>query len=246
MSADSDKKNEKLFGFPIISLEKLQEQYKDAQNAEEKNKIYERSQAQFIELQDDGYYYALNKNSEIFPKDAYYLTKDLNNFIDSIKRGEFDEEKLNDCYGSIDTWVKNQYPSGGREESDNCEGFKRNFTLHIAWILANKYCNENEIQYQCLEKSDKTKYKILKTEGFFDRIKIGKKHIFSKTATLKGEINRIYNDINHKTHSFGKLLKEFRSKCRELKEYRGRRNKNFNPDNTLSHASIAKSDGIIH
>ena len=111
-------------------------------------------------------------------------------------------------------------------------------------MLVNQYCNENEISHQCLEKSDKTKYKILKTKGFFNRIKISKKHIFSKTATLKGEINRIYNDINHTTYDFGDLLKKFRSKCQELKEYRKRRNKNHNPDSTLS--TVSKSNDITH
>ena len=248
MSANSDKENKEPFGFPIIPLEELQEQYKKEKNVEKKNKIDERSQARFIRLQDD-YYYAFNKDSEIFPnKDTNYLTKELNNFIDSIKRGEFDEEKLNDCYSSIDTWFDNQYPSGGHDKIDNREGFERDFTLHIARMLVNQYCNENEICDQCLEKSDKKKYKILKTKGFFDRIKIGKKHIFSKTATLKGEINRIYNDINNNTtYHFGKLLKEFYSECQKLKTYRERRNKNCNPAGNLSIASNAsKSNGIIH
>lgn len=231
MSANSDKENEKkLFGYSI---------------AKQQQKCQE--EIQFIRLQ-NGYYYAFNKNNEIFPdKNVCYLTEGLNNFIDDIKNNKFDRTKLNDCYDLIEQWCRIQYPKGGQERDGVIQSLERDFTLSIVDVLVDKYCNANEISYQRLEKSDKTKYKILKTKGFFDRIKIGKKHIFSKTATLKGEINRIYNAINHETDNFGQLLEEFQSKCKELKTYRERRNKNCNPAGNLSIASNAsKSNSITH
>ena len=232
MSANSDKENKELFGFSIAKQEpKCPEEIR------------------FIRLQNDDYYYAFDKNSKIYVnKNVCYLTKYLNNFIDDIKNNKFDRTKLNNCYNSIEKWCSIQYPQGGQEKASVIRGFKRKFTLHIANVLVNKYCNANEIYHQCLEKSDTTKYKILKTNGFFNKIKIGKKHIFSKTATLRGEINEIYNELNHATDSFEKLLEEFQSRCQELKKYRERRNKtnkNYNPDSTLSTVSTASKSSSI-